>query len=256
MKTGPDTSIARILGQDGSPVGAGCLVTPRHVITCAHVVADALGDEAIAFADEKPDGSITLDFPFVAPGAPCQASVVDWKPRRLPQPADGVSDMALLALAGNPPANTVPATLAHDDTLHRQNVDMYGFRVRVDDDIGDWVEGTTKRPRADGWFQIYGSADPAFFVDHGFSGSPVAIRDSDKVAGIVCLKAPEPDIKEAFAIPVEILVRVFPEHFRQARRQTQTPGSRFGMRRPRWRICPKRPRPSRRKRIIYRLRSR
>jgi len=46
----PHLSQARI-GRAGDPdrtIGCGLLVTPRHVVTCAHVVAQALGTEATA----------------------------------------------------------------------------------------------------------------------------------------------------------------------------------------------------------------
>ncbi len=61
-----DASLVRILIDDQDhrrPVGAGFLVTPDHILTCAHVVNDALGrDRDIT---ECPDTELFLDFPLV-----------------------------------------------------------------------------------------------------------------------------------------------------------------------------------------------
>jgi hypothetical protein len=45
------------------PVGVGFLVSRRHVMTCAHVVADALGRrDALALATQGPEDEISLNF--------------------------------------------------------------------------------------------------------------------------------------------------------------------------------------------------
>lgn len=58
-------SIARIFSEDEKTViGMGFLVSQTHVLTCAHVIAQALG-----FRDDTsgmPHGLISLDFPLVA----------------------------------------------------------------------------------------------------------------------------------------------------------------------------------------------
>jgi hypothetical protein len=60
------SAIVRIIGNTGQVVGAGLLVAERTVLTCAHVVAQAL-----AIADttaDSPTQEVTLDFPLVEPG--------------------------------------------------------------------------------------------------------------------------------------------------------------------------------------------
>ena len=69
-------------------VGAGFLVGERHILTCEHVVAGALG-----LADdtpEKPQAPVSLDVPRVALGQLLTARVVLWQP---PLP-DGGDDIA------------------------------------------------------------------------------------------------------------------------------------------------------------------
>src|ERR671915_13812 len=80
--------IVRIWRSTGEVVGAGFLVGERHVLTCAHVVAEALG-----IAQEQvdpPEESILLDFPLLAPEKHLIAQVVVWQP---PRP-DGRGDIA------------------------------------------------------------------------------------------------------------------------------------------------------------------
>jgi len=61
-----NAAIVRIRAENDRIVGAGFLVGQRQVLTCAHVVAGALGvpDDAA----EVPEGEIRIDFPLVAPG--------------------------------------------------------------------------------------------------------------------------------------------------------------------------------------------
>ena len=73
-----EASLVRIHTPDGRVVGAGFLVGEQHILTCAHVVAGALGlaDDA----SEKPQASVSLDVPRVAPGQFLTARVVMWRP--------------------------------------------------------------------------------------------------------------------------------------------------------------------------------
>ncbi|MGW7469406.1 hypothetical protein ACWGJT_33245 [Streptomyces xantholiticus] len=54
-----DASVARILRADSRPEGAGFRAGRREVITCAHVVAKALG--LPPDTQESPDGRIVLN---------------------------------------------------------------------------------------------------------------------------------------------------------------------------------------------------
>ena len=73
-------SLVRIHTADGRMDGAGFLVGERHILTCAHVVARALGltDDA----PEKPQVPVSLDIPRVAPRQLLTARVVLWRPPR------------------------------------------------------------------------------------------------------------------------------------------------------------------------------
>jgi hypothetical protein len=65
------SSLVRILKNNLSlrlPVGAGFLVTPHHILTCAHVVNAGL-DLSIKRA-EQPTTPVWLDFPLLLPHSP------------------------------------------------------------------------------------------------------------------------------------------------------------------------------------------
>ncbi len=70
----PHNAQARI-GRADAPretLGCGLLVTPRHIVTCAHVVAGALGSEASAA--ETPSDRIPVDLPSRALSIPPPAA--------------------------------------------------------------------------------------------------------------------------------------------------------------------------------------
>ncbi|NES77607.1 MULTISPECIES: hypothetical protein [Okeania] len=71
------SAIVRIRQPNKNVVGAGFLVSNRHIITCAHVVNAALGKQLNTL--DLPDRAIYLDVPLVASGNILKARVVRWK---------------------------------------------------------------------------------------------------------------------------------------------------------------------------------
>lgn len=55
-----DSSIVCIIGQNDIPVGAGCLLTERHVVTCAHVIAAAINCDE--YSVEAPVHKVSVEF--------------------------------------------------------------------------------------------------------------------------------------------------------------------------------------------------
>src|SRR5438105_2211002 len=92
------TSIVRVLDPTGKIIiGSGFLVSERHALTCAHVVAQALG--LPEDTQECPTNEVNLDF-FCAPGQNVKAKVVAWRPIT-PEPAKlskDEEDIAVLEL--------------------------------------------------------------------------------------------------------------------------------------------------------------
>src|SRR5579859_4168083 len=92
-----EASIIRVFKADGEVVGTGFLVGETKVLTCAHVVATALGISDTQ--PQIPETQVYLDFPLIAPGHKLIARVIAWQPVR----DDGGGDIALLSLDSTVP---------------------------------------------------------------------------------------------------------------------------------------------------------
>ena len=95
MTAPPQQAIARVRATAAGPViGTVFLISPRHVMTCAHVVNEALGLPWDTSAD--PAEPVWVDFPFAQAGSGpgLSARVVEWRP---PSNAPA-SDIAVLEL--------------------------------------------------------------------------------------------------------------------------------------------------------------
>ncbi|MFE7354683.1 trypsin-like peptidase domain-containing protein [Streptomyces sp. NPDC057543] len=218
VSAGPsDTSVVRILDRLGTPQGAGFLTGERDVVTCAHVVAAALGLED-AQADPEgpgatdagcepgrpPAGRLHLDFPLSAPGRPVGATVVAW----VPVQADGTGDIAVLRLAEPAPPEASQARLVEDGAVAELQVRTVGFPLG--DDAGVYSAGLLRGRQATGWFQY--DTDPAsqFTVQRGFSGAPVWDRDLGGVVGMVVTTDVDRGRRTAYMIPTSTLCAAWP----------------------------------------------
>ena len=97
-----DAAVVRLRAHTGEVVGSGFLVEAGHVVTCAHVVARALGrnpQEAPVETD-----AVLLDFPLVAAGVMVRAQVAVWHPIQ----DDDRGDVAVLSLMEEPPNREPP----------------------------------------------------------------------------------------------------------------------------------------------------
>lgn len=145
-------------GADGEPggqvVGAGFLVAPDVVCTCAHVVERA---------GCRPGGGgrLELEFPLV-PGRPrATAAVVSWRP--------GGADTALLRLDA-PVAGTRPVSLVDGNDVWGHTFRVLGYHVGADQ--GVWASGRLRAGQGSGWVQMEAHG-PGPRIAAGFSGSPV-----------------------------------------------------------------------------------
>ncbi|MCI5114844.1 MAG: hypothetical protein D3912_08460, partial [Candidatus Electrothrix sp. AX1] len=77
-----ESALVRLLIDEHSPrkpVGAGFLVTPTHVVTCAHVVNDALGYPQGSLVAFKDNSSVVAghEITTLHPGQPGQPSPLE-----------------------------------------------------------------------------------------------------------------------------------------------------------------------------------
>jgi hypothetical protein len=202
MQESLEASLIRIHTPDGHVVGAGFLVGERHILTCAHVVAGALG--VADDTPEKPQDLVSLDVPRVAPGKLLFARVVLWRPPR----TDGGDDIAGLELLDDPPHGAQAAPLAQVEDLWEHPFRAFGFPRGQD--TGVWATGRLLGRQLTDWVQIEDVKETGFAVEPGFSGTPVWDPQVEAVVGMVVAAEKRMNLKTAFAIPVDVLARSWP----------------------------------------------
>ena len=109
------SSVVRLFDRNGKVTGVGHQIPGNRVITCAHMVALALGIPSDA--TPGPDSEIEVDLPFVEPGKKRRARVAAWRTGgQDPQPVfEGLEDVAVLQIAYDQPAAETVNTLSDDD---------------------------------------------------------------------------------------------------------------------------------------------
>jgi hypothetical protein len=194
MTTQLQHAIVRVRKHDGEPVGAGLLVADRLVLTCAHVINQALGlaDDSQA----QPHETVCLDFPFL-PTEPYLAQVVRW----IPVAHDGSGDIAGLALSAAPPSGAAPIQLVAQADLWDTDFRVQGFPAGYDDGI--YSHGRIRGYLANGYVQL--EAEGELKTLPGFSGSPVWSEQANGVVGIIVAADRNPKIKLGFMIPTTAL---------------------------------------------------
>ena len=78
-----ESAIVRILQADKRVVGAGFLMSDKHILTCAHVINAALGKQLHTQDKPNQEVKVCLDFPLVASGKIFRGRVVRWIPVQL-----------------------------------------------------------------------------------------------------------------------------------------------------------------------------
>ncbi|MCE6995569.1 trypsin-like peptidase domain-containing protein [Saccharothrix sp. S26] len=189
-------AVVRVRDGRGLVVGAGFLVAPDLVCTCAHVVGDG----------PVPPERVVVDFPML-PGVPTRTARVEaWRPAE----ADGRGDIALLRLTAPPPEGSAALALgAAENPPLGAAENPWGQRFRVPGfpaghEDGLWVGGGLRERQGTGWVQM--QADDGPRIVRGFSGSPVWSEDLDAVIGMTV--AAERGSGTAYLIPSEALVEV------------------------------------------------
>ena len=210
-----EKAIARIFDHQGHVIGTGFLVAPGYVLTCAHVVLQAIDDQ---FDAENNDASvapvgaiITLDFPMTnANGDMIQAEVVAWRPYRIDR--DDIAGLKLLAETPQQ-SNPMPMIRCTWTDIQAQRHAVYGFA----NDNGDRTDDYKPKSSAPGGrFQLRRAGDDPSdeMIQAGFSGAPVWNYDRGGVIGMVATAALSKDQRsKAFAISTESLHPVIQELF-------------------------------------------
>ncbi len=206
MNEAPKFSIVRLHSQGGGVVGAGVLVDEAHVVTCAHVAAQALG--IAANTTDAPPGELGIEFPFIKNGGRLQARVKAWFGVDGPSTGDGLSDIAVIEVDAPLPTGATVAPMARMKDYWGRQFRAFGFPPGFD--AGTWASGLLVDENAAGWVQIEDVKSTGYFVVPGFSGTPVWDVDAGAVVGIVVGADARPEVRAAFMIPSPMLARAWP----------------------------------------------
>jgi NTP-dependent ternary conflict system VMAP-like protein/trypsin-like peptidase/effector-associated domain 2 (EAD2)-containing protein len=196
---------ARIIGAQG-PVGGGVLVDSRRIVTCAHVIADALG---LADLAQEPSGSVTVDFPQCPETEMRTAQVMpgSWFPGR---PGAGAGDLAMLEVVGGEVQSTAPAQLQYAANAAGPTFAVLGHPAGRND--GTWARVTLTGVGGPGreWVQLDAVAATGIRVEAGFSGAGLLDEDAGTVVGLVVVADRAPQNRVAWMIPVEVISGYWP----------------------------------------------
>jgi hypothetical protein len=195
------TGIIRISHANGFVVGAGFLVSPNYVLTCAHLVAQAL--TISPNTPDVPTGLIDLDFPLIAPGQKIKARVEFWQPVN---PSVAGEDIAGLKIEGECPPGVQPVRLVTADDVWQHPVRVFGFPSGHND--GVWATGVMRGELGNGWIQMEAVTVTGYRVEPGFSGAPVWDETLSGVVGMaVAAERQREGVKAAFMIPTKVLTQ-------------------------------------------------
>jgi len=189
-------AVARVLDESGGVIGGGFRVEADIVLTCAHVVSDALN---LPRGTTPPkDARVPVDFPK-APRAPkASAEIIHWMPDE---------DMAVLEIDAGGLDDVPVARLAARPIDKGERFDIHGFPAGYSEGRNERGEVTGSDAR--GYLEIRPERTDAhdFFVEPGFSGTPAFDREG-RVIGMTILA--DPKNRVAHLIPIPILEKAWP----------------------------------------------
>lgn len=201
-------AVVRVKGPDGAIGGAGFLIAPDLVLTCAHVVSDALDrrrEDVVEVGAE-----VTVDVPLAGNADGVDegdhgAEVQRWIPIR----SDRSGDIAVLRLRHPIPGARPLAMADPPGGVWKHDARTVGFTD--DDPDGIWQSGRFLGPTGKGWIQLSRTDGEAVHVKGGFSGSPVWDNELGAAVGMMVAAQPVRDAQQAFALRTRTLLKEVPE---------------------------------------------
>ena len=195
-----ERAVVRIFTQGANSVcGAGFLVAPQHILTCAHVVAEALDLDWTILEDKtaQPEELLQIDFPNLSETI-LLARVLYWSPIN-------TTDIAVLELTSPAPTLARPVPLKLERNFIKHSYAAYGFNQ----DEGRWTNGTVRGPISNGNVQLNSDADAWQPIARGFSGTAIWDEQEKGAVGMV-VAVDTGDRRIAYMIPVSKLCEVWP----------------------------------------------
>ena len=202
-------AIARVC-RGSNVIGVAFFVAEGYLLTCAHVVAKALGYSRKSY--QIPGANIigqdiTLEFRQGNVEKSAEAKVVYWRfPDYDPQ---SNNDLAVLKLQEPMPAGAEYFSLSPSSKYRNQDFQVLGFPSKLDP--GGWATGTITGRVYDtsGLVQMQDNQTPGYAIEPGFSGSPVwsSTLDNTIVGMTVARDKEREEAKVGFMLPVRRLKR-------------------------------------------------
>ncbi len=197
---------------DALVVGTGFLVGTKYVLTCAHVVAQALriSEET---KDLPSNEVLCLDFPTSFSRKKLTACVINWHP---PQSFSDLSlvsakDIAVLELNEVAPHDTLSTHFTLPTTENRSGHQFFTYGFPHGYNQGVSATGELRTIELNGWMQLEVNSTTGIPIEPGFSGAPVWDKDDGGVVGMIVEVERREGIRVAFAIPTKILSEAWPE---------------------------------------------
>ncbi|MEM9578363.1 MAG: serine protease [Pseudomonadota bacterium] len=181
------SSIARVWSnRHPLQVGAGFVIDKSQgvILTCAHVVAQAMGDINLCFegVDALPKEALKLDFPMIAQREFVEAAVIGWSPRvdakgfAADEQGNNLlnqSDIAILQVLEAPAVlrKTRPVIFARErDSIESEKCHAMGWQADVS--RGNSINCSVGGPVVGGT-QLVPEEQRDEFIEQGFSGGPI-----------------------------------------------------------------------------------
>lgn len=199
--------IRLVRGEESTVLGAGVLVSDRHVLTCAHVIGGEGPDI------ERPEGDLSVIFPNCAELAPRTAQIADggWFPVSGSSNAGewGNGDIAVLEL--KEPVSIPSAVLAPAAGAIDRKVSIYGHPAGAKHGVRVFARVSEKPMQGSDWVQLDPDRGVGQLVDRGFSGAAVVDTESGNVLGIAVAYFGRDHSRIAWMLPVETIERYWPK---------------------------------------------
>ncbi|MER5253930.1 trypsin-like peptidase domain-containing protein [Streptomyces sp. NPDC002855] len=188
----------------GSEIGAGFLVSERHVLTCAHVVR---GSNTHPAPSATP---VTVSFPHREDLGTVTAAVTvhgGWDGH-----GDNLGDLAVLELAHTVPVR--PAEFAAPEDAYadpRPRLLAYGFPKGYREGTLAEYRATAAQRIADEWVQLEAWSAHGQPLAPGFSGAAVTLADSNRVVGMVSAATrASSGVRNGRMLPTSVMARYWP----------------------------------------------
>jgi hypothetical protein len=200
-------------------VGCGFAVSPRHILTCAHVINAALGTSSIDEGKKLPESMVEVVFPYLGE-EPLKARVVYWKPQEfslVPSTKTGIEeDIAGLELLD--PVQGV-SQMTFGSPSSDQLFKVFGYPNKSLQ--GGVVEGKIQEELPCGWFQLDKTGSQGLWAEPGYSGSAIWGTQDGSVSGIMVARLRGDAAQIAYMIPVQGLENAI-AHLQQLEKPLQT----------------------------------